>query len=105
MLTVLKAFRLFERFWNSLTISNDFVGVIRRVTDIINTIEAYSPKFRTKVLNALVKRNLSFRIKVGIALPPSEDHGKKIRENLQTTESEKRTWAPERAGGGKYFSF
>ena len=70
------AFRHFERFWNSRTISNDFVGVIRRVIDISNTIEAYSPSFRTKVLNALVKRNLSFQIKVGIAVSPSEDYGK-----------------------------
>ena len=62
-------------------------GVITRVTDITNTIEAYSPRFRTKVLNAWVKHNLSFRIKVGIALPPSEEeiltpHG---RGNLNST--------------------
>ena len=42
--------------------------------DITNTIEAYSPRYRTKVLNALVKCNLSFRIKVDIALSPSVEN-------------------------------
>ena len=35
-----------------------------RWRDITNTIEAYSPRFWTKVLNDLVKRKLSFELKL-----------------------------------------